>query len=122
MTGFSIGGIASLGTGLSAFASAIPSSGQANMQIAVLELEREVKRRAPVDTGHLMGSYTSVVTSQGETVTGHVGTNVEYAIHQEYGTAHQAGTPHLRPALEARRTDLNRIIAADTLRDALGHI
>lgn len=38
---------------------------------------------------------------------GTVGTSIEYARYQEYGTRHQSGTPFLRPAAErtSRRMD-----------------
>lgn len=60
-----------------------------------------------------------------------VGTNVEYAIHQEFGTVNQSGQPHLRPAVRATRSrigslaqradsgdDLIRLIALDIERGA----
>lgn len=37
-----------------------------------------------------------------------IGTNVEYAIHQEYGTRDQAGTPHVRPAIDDTRVQMAR--------------
>lgn len=56
---------------------------------------------APVDTGRLSKSYTHSIP----VVTGKlrasvkVGSNVHYAPHQEFGTVHQSGKAHLRPAL-----------------------
>ena len=108
------GGIVS---SMSSLGSAIPSSGKQNMEIAVSELEGEIKTRAPVDTGHLRASYSHTVETRGEAVVGRVGTNVEYAAHQEY-----MGTPHVRPAVDARGADLARTMAADTLSDALSHV
>ena len=96
---------------------AIPSSGKQNMKIAAAELEGEIKDRAPVDTGHLRASYSHIVETRGGTVIGHVGTNVPYAEPQEY-----MGTPHVRPAVDARGSDLARTMAADTLSDALSHV
>jgi hypothetical protein len=37
-----------------------------------------------------------------------VGTNVEYAIYVEYGTASQAAQPYLRPAVERAVRDLDK--------------
>lgn len=105
---------------VSAFGSmgdAIPASGKQNMKIAASELEGEIKDRAPVDTGHLRASYTHNVEESGDKVIGRVGTNVEYASHQEY-----MGTPHVRPAVDARGADLARIMGSQTLNDAIGHV
>lgn len=55
-------------------------------------------RRAPVLSGTLRRSYTVEPVPGREAVA--VGTNVEYAPYQEFGTRHQAGTPHLRPAVD----------------------
>ena len=96
---------------------AIPSNGEQNMRVAAAELEGEIKDRAPVDTGHLRASYSHIVETRGETVIGHVGTNVPYAEAQEY-----MGTPHIRPAVDARGADLAKTMAADTLTDAIGHV
>lgn len=42
-----------------------------------------------------------------------MGTDVEYAPHQEFGTRYQPGTPHVRPALEtAADAILAEIVAA----------
>ena len=87
------------------------------MQRACLELEAETKRRAPVDTGNLRASYTSIVERQRGTVVGHVGTNVEYAPHQEF-----LGTSHLRPAFDAKRSRIVEILLDETLESALGAI
>ena len=63
-------------------------------------LTREAKSEAPVDTGRLRSSIASqIVRGPGSQIVGKVGTNVEYAIHQEYGTRYQPGKPFLRPAL-----------------------
>lgn len=53
------------------------------------------KQLAPVDTGRLKQSYGAVPVSSQEV---HVGTAVEYAIYQEYGTSRMSAQPHLTPA------------------------
>lgn len=71
--------------------------------------EREAKRRAPVDTGNLMASIASEVTSRRDSITIEVGTNVEYAPYQEF----LYGNPFLRPAIENNmRNSEAAIIAA----------
>lgn len=103
---------------LSTLSGAIAPAAEKNMEAAVLELEGEIKSRAPVDTGHLRASYEGrVESSSGDTVVGIVGTNVEYAPDQEF-----YGTPHLRPAVDARTNDLLQIMGAQTLSEAVSHV
>lgn len=53
---------------------------------ASLTIEREAKARAPRRTGTLARSiHTELATSSIHAVTGKVGTNLSYAVHQEYG-------------------------------------
>ena len=59
----------------------------------------EAKRRSPIDTGNLRGSIDKEVKKEAFEIVGVVGTDVDYAIHQEYGTRHQKGTPFLRQAI-----------------------
>jgi len=61
----------------------------------VLIIEREAKKRCPVDTGLLRSSITPVVESW---ASGYVGTNTEYAPYVEYGTKHAAAQPFFEPA------------------------
>jgi Bacteriophage HK97-gp10, putative tail-component len=63
------------------------------------DLVDEIRRLAPVETGKLRESYQ---VREGAAYIGEaiVYTDVEYAVHQEYGTLFQSGTPHVRPALE----------------------
>lgn len=56
-----------------------------------LVLERETKRRTPVDTGHLRNSFHAETTVRGKTVHVVVGSNVEYAVYVEHGTSVMAG-------------------------------
>lgn len=64
-------------------------------------LETEAKQLAPVDTSRLMTSIGSeIVRGPGSEIIGKVGSNVEYASFQEYGTRFQPGKPYLRPALK----------------------
>lgn len=92
---------------------------ESNMQEAVELLQREIQDRAPVETGHLRNSYDTHVEDTGAGAKGRVWSDVPYAAHQEYGTVHQPGTPHVRPAIEARRGDIIDIIGRRTLSDAI---
>jgi len=64
-------------------------------------LESGSKREAPVDTGALRASIGSeIVRGPGSEIIGKVGSALEYAPYQEYGTRFQPGKPFLRPTLE----------------------
>lgn len=75
----------------------------------MLEIWRDARFAAPVDTGNLAnsiipdGPYTL-----GSTVTGKVGTNVYYAPFVEFGTRFMAARPFLGPALEKARRKYGR--------------
>lgn len=82
---------------------------------AAARVEAEAKRRAPVRTGRLKNSIHTVLPGstkfgvRADDMTAYVGTNVEYAIFQEMGFTHRAGTVvpgqwYLRGALETLRT------------------
>ena len=71
-----------------------------NMEKAVLMVENDAKRFVAVDTGRLRSSITHDITESKDEIKGVVGTNVVYAIVQEYGDSRQSGTPYLRPALK----------------------
>ncbi|QEK11692.1 HK97 gp10 family phage protein [Crassaminicella thermophila] len=63
-----------------------PQEIEKELQRLALDLEGTIKRRTPVDTGRLRGSFT---TGRVKKIGGEwyieVGTNVEYAEHIEYG-------------------------------------
>lgn len=61
----------------------------ANFIISIIRLY------APVDTGFLRDSYQKQTVSQLNVI---IGSAVFYAVHQEFGTSRQSGTPHLIPA------------------------
>lgn len=57
---------------------------------ACARIQADAKSNCPVDTGRLRASITTNVQTDGDTVIGIVGTNVEYAPYVEFGTG-QAG-------------------------------
>lgn len=67
-------------------------------------IERDAKKRCPVDTGRLRGSITTNIIS---TYSGEVGTNVEYAEYVEYGTRYQSAQPYFEPAVEKNEGKFN---------------
>lgn len=66
-----------------------------------------VKALAPVDTGWLRDSYKKESVSLLHIL---IGTMVNYAVYQEFGTAHQSGKPHLIPGFAQGRAYLEQQI------------
>ena len=62
-----------------------------------IQAEGDVAELAPVDTGRLRDSITHEVDESEEAV--YVGTNVEYAAYQEYGTSRMKAHPFLKPGI-----------------------
>lgn len=76
------------------------------VQATALSVETDAKSRAPVDTGTLRRSIHTVMVTP---VSATVGTDLNYAIFQEYGSQGRAPRPYLTPAAEAARP---RFVAA----------
>ena len=68
-------------------------------------VEGAAKRLAPKDTGNLAGSINRRRENK---LAEAVGTNVEYAEYQEYGTRFMKAHPYLRPAIDENRRNLIR--------------
>ena len=62
-----------------------------------IQAEGDVAELAPVDTGRLRDSITHEVDESEEAV--YIGTNVEYAAYQEYGTSRMRAHPYLKPGI-----------------------
>ena len=84
-----------------AIAAELVRGGQPLVKKAALDIESNASNFAPVDTGTLKASIQAQPTDNPLTYT--VGTPVEYAPYQEYGTVHQSGQPYMRPAVERVR-------------------
>lgn len=76
-----------------------------------LVAERYAKEYAPVDTGRLRNSITHEASPDEGAV--YIGTNVEYAPYQEFGTRYQSGTPFLRPAVENHLDEYKAIVESE---------
>lgn len=73
-----------------------------------LVAERYAKGYAPVDTGRLRNSISHDISETEKAA--YIGTNVEYAPYQEFGTRTQPGTPFLAPALENHLDEYKKIV------------
>ena len=78
------------------------------LETIVLVAERYAKEYAPVDTGRLRNSISHQAEPDEDAV--YIGTNVEYAPYQEFGTYKMPGTPFLRPALEKHLGEYKQIV------------
>jgi len=56
------------------------------------------------------------VSTPNDDVTLHVGTNVEYAAHVEYGTVRMGAQPYLRPAFDHNRRAVRDLYARELQR------
>ena len=81
-------------------------------------LQGEAMVRCPVRTGRLRGSISwatekekmgNNVSTPVDKYTCHVGTNVEYSQHVEYGTRFMKAQPYLRPALDSNSKAVREI-------------
>lgn len=68
-------------------------------------IEAKAKQLAPVDTGLLRGSVTTQVEGPFKA---RVGTGVEYATYQEFGTRYQKGKAFLTPAADEEGKDFQK--------------
>ena len=90
------------------------------MRMATLIVQRSARQFAPVDTGRLRASITPDILTRGIEVVGVVGSNVEYAPYQEFGTWPLKGIQgprYLRRAIEENADRLFKILG-----DAVGRI
>ena len=78
---------------------------------ALILVQSSAVAYAPYRTGILKGSITTELFSN----YGIVGTNIEYAPHQEYGTRYMAARPFMRPALDNNINNIMKI-ARDEMR------
>ena len=75
-------------------------------------VENNAKREAPVDTGRLKGSISNQVESKVGYIEATIGTDVEYAPHQEYGPRGSKKwrfRPFLRPGLAQSKPKIKDI-------------
>ncbi len=74
-------------------------------------VEGQAVTLAPVDTGLLRKSINHRVIDRKGYPVGQIGTNVEYAPFQEFGTTKMKPQPFLLPALNQKRAQVKEVIA-----------
>ena len=72
-------------------------------------IEAKAKQLAPVDTGLLRNSLQTRVDGPTKAT---VGTNVEYAAYQEFGTRHQKGKAFLTPAADEQKKEFEKDVSS----------
>lgn len=70
------------------------------LKAGALIIQNSAKFKAPYRTGTLRRSIHTEMRSNTQAV---VGTDVEYAVYQEFGTSKMKAHPYLRPALDENR-------------------
>lgn len=79
---------------------------------STLLVQRDAKKNAPVRYGILRASIIPTVSAEGSRVVGTVGTNVEYAGFQEFGTRYITGRHYMGRALDDNRARIISMIQA----------
>lgn len=101
---------------------ALPEVLQNALLAAAQPIRNDAQIRAPVDTTTLRKSIHAEPFERTERrVSVLVGTDVEYAIHQEFGTENMEAQPYLRPAYDTQQQEAVRIFrlaVADQVRQA----
>lgn len=88
----------------------LESSVKDAVRIMALQIETDAKFLAPVLTGHLMRSINTSFSEGGLSAT--VGTNVEYALIQEFGSSRITAKPFLIPAFTQNKSRFQENIIA----------
>ena len=73
-----------------------------------LRVEATAKEKSPIDTGLLRASIRHELNAS--KLEGIVGTNLEYAAPQEFGTVNMRAHPYLYPALKENKDKINKDI------------
>lgn len=71
---------------------------------SAMDIERDAKIAAPVDTGHLRNSISADVRG----LHAEVGPTAEYGVYVEYGTSRMSPQPYLGPAFDRNAPLLER--------------
>ena len=87
-----------------------------------LIVQKEVKARAPVDTGALLASIDTIAAKRALSASATVqaedsaqGGIEHYAVFKEYGTSKMPAQPFFRPGVEAARGKVEELVTAQIL-------
>lgn len=82
---------------------ATPAQARAALMAGALPIQTAAAQKAPVDTGTLRRSIHTETAEIDSGVAARIGTNVEYAAAQEFGTSRMRAQPYLRPAYDEQK-------------------
>jgi len=116
MNGATVHGVAELVAKLTEMAAkANPAQCRAALMAGAMPIQTVAVQRAPVLTGTLRRSIHTETAETEDGAVARVGTNVEYAIHQEFGTRRMKAQPYLRPAFDEQKdaalAEIERVLA-----------
>ena len=75
-------------------------------------VEKEVKKRAPVDTGRLRRAIHTKLGKMKATVI----SGVDYNNYLEFGTSRMKAKPHFRPGMEASKSKVVKVVEKEVIR------
>lgn len=87
---------------------ATKAQARAALMAGALPIQTAAVQKAPVLTGTLRRSIHTETAETSDGAVARVGTNVEYAPAQEFGTSRMAGQPYLRPAYDEKKGEALR--------------
>ncbi len=117
--GISVDGVKDVVGAFNRFKNTATNNVEKALVTGALRVERDAKTKAPVDSGRLRSSLTNVTENFGTNSPAvKVGTNVEYAAAQEFGTSRFPAQPFLYPALTENKKKILSDIAAAIRRGA----
>lgn len=90
---------------------ATPAQARAALLAGGLPIQTAAVQKAAVLTGTLRRSIHTEAAETSDGAVARVGTNVEYAIHQEFGTSRMSGQPFLRPGYDEKKGEALREVA-----------
>jgi HK97 gp10 family phage protein len=82
---------------------ATPAQARAALMAGALPIQTAAAQKAPVDRGLLRRSIHTETADIDSGVVARIGTNVEYAPAQEFGTSRMRAQPYLRPAYDEQK-------------------
>ena len=82
-----------------------------HVQETAFKMERDMKKLAPVDTGHLRRNINVSMDIEDKGATATVGSGtLDYAIHVEFGTVRRPATPYFYPIVfKYKKTFINKL-------------
>lgn len=92
----------------------VGAAGSKVLRKTAFDIEADAKILAPVDTGNLMNSISTVVTGDGRfgEMEAVITAEADYAAYVEFGTSTQPGQPFMVPAFERRVPGFQAALAA----------